>query len=315
MSQCSSFSKTILGGSIMMLEGKQIVLEATEGIVFRMREEENGLVRITAHQQKEKVISTGDYRNPPIPRGFRYLKGSWIDGFTIKKESDGSEFVWIPVGWLEPNGTIDGSNFVERFGRRKWLNEEFSDEDIHEEVNWNLLDSVKRHGGLYISRYHASNEEGKVVFQKNKMPFVNVNFHQARQFAESYAINEEEVNSCLTTGSAFDSLLQWIIQSGAKSKKEVVEDSTSWGNYFNTTNSPQKVLPTGSNENWCVCNIYDIAGNTDEWTEEMNACSWRVLRGGGCYDGGFNWPAARRGSYHPSGSYSGTSFRVLLYVK
>ena len=299
----------------MMLKGKQIVLEATEGIVFRMREEENGLVRITAHQQKEKVIRTGDYRNPPIPKGFRYLKGSWIDGFTIKKESDGSEFVWIPVGWLEPNGTIDGSNFVERFGRRKWIHEKFSYEDFHEEVNWNLLDSVKRHDGVYISRYHASNKKGKVVFKKNKMPFVNVNFHQAKQFAESYAINEEEVKSCLTTGSAFDSLLQWIVQSKAKSEKEVVEDSTSWGNYFNTTNSPQKVLPTGSNENGCVCNIYDIAGNTDEWTEEMNGCSWSVLRGGGYSCDGSYFTAARRNFNHLSGNCSDTSFRALLYVK
>jgi hypothetical protein len=298
-----------------MLEGKQIVLEATEGIVFRMREEENGLVRITALKAKEKIASSGDYQNPPIPEGFRYLTGSWKDGFTIKKESDGSEFVWIPVGWLQPNGTLDGRNFIERFGRRKWRNEEFTDEEFHEEVNQSLLDSVQKYGGLYIARYHASNENGEVVFKQNRMPLVNVDFYEAKQLAEAYARNEEQVNSSLTTGSTFDSLLQWIIQSGAKTKEEVVEDSTSWGNYFNTTNSPQKVLPTGSNENWCVCNIFDIAGNTDEWTEEQNSCSRRVLRGGSCSSVGYSWPAAPRGDIRPSSSCSDTSFRVLLYVK
>lgn len=298
-----------------MLEGKQIVLEATEGIVFRMREEENGLVRITALKAKEKIASSGDYQNPPIPKGFRYLTGSWKDGFTIKKESDGSEFVWIPVGWLQPNGTLDGRNFIERFGRRKWRNEEFTDEEFHEEVNQSLLDSVQKYGGLYIARYHASNENGEVVFKQNRMPLVNIDFYEAKQLAEAYARNEEQVNSSLTTGSTFDSLLQWIIQSGAKTKEEVVEDSTSWGNYFNTTNSPQKVLPTGSNENWCVCNIFDIAGNTDEWTEEKNGCSRRVLRGGDYGNYGDGWPAAHRDDSHPSSSCSDTSFRVLLYAK
>ena len=43
---------------------------------------------------------------------------------------------------------------------------------------------------------------------------------------------------------------------------------------------------TGFSEYWKANNIYDLAGNCYEWTQEASNTSRRAVRGGGCsYDG------------------------------
>lgn len=258
-----------------------------------------------------------NYKTPYIPEGYVHLKGSWDTGFVIQNKSDKSEFTWIPVGFLDPDATLDGEHFVEKYGRMNFYDSDFSATGYHEEVNQDFFESVKKYGGYYVSAYHASKEKGKLVFKKGNMPWTNINYPDAAAAAASYAKGSKDVVSCITAGAVFDTMLRWIIKSGAKTKEEVVNDSTSWGNYWNTPNSPHKVMPTGSNENWCVCNICDIAGNVREWTSEVGWCSCRVMRGGS-YDpnlGGDDWPVAGRGSFNPYLGDSLTSFRAVFYIK
>lgn len=81
-----------------------------------------------------------DYKKPPILEGYKYVYGRWFNGLVIECESDGSQFVWIPVSNLEPNGTLDGESFDERFGRR------ICDEEIVELAkSMKRRDSVKSH--------------------------------------------------------------------------------------------------------------------------------------------------------------------------
>jgi hypothetical protein len=73
-------------------------------------------------------------------------------------------------------------------------------------------------------------------------------------------------------GSAYDSLCQWIIQSGTKTRNEILDDSTDLGNYANNEKYHSKVesfelLPAGLNEDLCINNIYDLAGNIVEFTQ------------------------------------------------
>ena len=292
--------------------GKRIVLEASEGITFRMQE---GKEEIVIRAIIENGKCSDNYKSPFIPEGYVHLKGTWDTGYVIRNVADGSEFTWIPIGWLDSDATLDGVNFNEKFGRKNWYNSDFSKSGYHEEIPEEFTKSVKKYGGLYISSYLASKEDEKLVFKKGNMPWVNINYPNAEAVAATYAKDSKDIESIITSGAVFDSLLRWIIKSNAKTYNQVVKDSTSWGNYWNSKNSPQKVVPAGSKTKWSVFNIYDIAGNVDEWTSEENGRSRRVLRGGHYFYNGILWPAASRLNGNPVSSYNSTSFRVVLYHK
>jgi len=298
-----------------MKNGKRIVLEATEGITFRLQEEKDEIVIKVIMENIKPSNSPYNYRKPYIPEGYKHLYGTWTDGFTIQNVDDGSEFVWVPALWLDADATLDGEHFNEKFGRKNWYDSNFSEDGYHEDENQEFVESVKKYGGFYFSTCHASKENEKLVFKKGNQPWVNINYYDAEALAINYARGSKDVKSCITSGAAFDSVLRWIIKSRAKTLNDVVKDSTSWGNYWNTTNSPHKVMHTGSNEKWSACNIYDIAGNVDEWTSEQYGSSRRVLRGGDCNINGNSWPAACRFKGLPSDDYNGTSFRAVLYIK
>ena len=297
-----------------MISGKKILLKAQEGITFRVQEGTEVIVIEAVMDNVSFPNSYDNYQNPYIPEGYEHLEGTWDTGFVIRNMSDGSEFVWIPVGYLNPDATLDGIHFNEKYGRTNWYDSDLSEVGYHEEENQELVKSIRKYGGYYFARYHASKENGKLVFKKGNMPWVNIDYCDAEATAVGYA-NGEDVASCVTSGAAFDTVLRWIIKSGAKTHDEVVKDSTSWGNYWNTKNSPREVMSTSSNKMWCACNIYDIAGNVEEWTSEIYDDSRRVLRGGNFNRSGLRWPAADRYNYLPFDLYDCTSFRAVLYKK
>ena len=326
---------------------EKFVLEAEKGITFELSEGTSGELIIkalniaTANVYSENyanelsegtsgeliiralniatanVYST-NYVNPPIPEGYKHVCGEWNNGFVIERCSDGSQFVWIPVGSIESNGTLDGEHFSEKFGRRNYMNDEFSDDEFNEALNDELLEqleSVKKYGGFYISRYNISkSSEGKPQSVKGVMPWVNINFDDAKKVASTIEDNEA-VKSHLTFGAEYDSVLEWFIKTEVKTLTEIVEDSTEWGNYWNTENSPKKVVEIGSREEWCANNIYDFAGNVNEWTQEHNESFYRVMRGGDYYYDSIYYPVAYRDYINPGCNCFNTGFRVTLYIK
>ncbi len=295
------------------MEGNRIEEKAMEGITSQLRKENGGVISSEARNR----ILQANYKNPIIPNGFKYLKGEWNNGFVIQNKADDSCFVWDPVGSLEADGTLDGINFNEKFGRRTLRGEIFSNEEYHEEIDEELTASVKKYGGVYISAFLATEDGNEIVFKKqnDKKPYTNINQFDAIEKAKNYARNIENVGSCLPNGAVYDSLFKWLIQFGKKTSKEVNKDSTNWGNYWNSADFTHEVRPTGSNENWQVCNIYDLAGNCDEWSRELYGSSFVVLRTGWCKIGGFAFPASARDYYLPIYKYSYTSFRSVLYLK
>ena len=111
------------------------------------------------------------------------------------------------------------------------------------------------------------------------------------------------------------SFIEWFIKTEVKTLAEIAEDSTEWGNHWNTENSPKKVVETGSREEWCANNIYDFAGNVDEWTQEQNESSYHVIRGGYYFKYGSNYPVAYRLYVYPNNDFNLTGFRATLYIK
>lgn len=292
---------------------EKFVLEAEKGITFEVSEGTSGELIIRALNIATANVYSTNYVNPPIPEGYKHVCGEWNNGFVIERCSDGSQFVWIPVGSIDSNGTLDGEHFSEKFGRRNYMNNEFN-EALNDEL-LEQLESVKKYGGFYISRYNISkSSEGKPQSVKGVMPWVNINFDDAKKVASTIEDNEA-VKSHLTFGAEYDSVLEWFIKTEVKTLTEIVEDSTEWGNHWNTENSPKKVVETGSREEWCANNIYDFAGNVDEWTQEQNKSSRRVIRGGVYLDNGAYYPVAYRGYCCPNNIYDDTGFRATLYIK
>ena len=298
---------------------EKFVLEAEKGITFEVSEGTSGELIIRALNNATANVYSTNYVNPPIPEGYKHVCGEWNNGFVIERCSDGSQFVWISVESLDSNGTLDGEHFSEKFGRRNYyMNNEFSDDKFNEALNDELLEqleSVKKYGGFYISRYNISkSSEGKPQSVKGVMPWVKINFDDAKKVASTIEDNEA-VKSHLTFGAEYDSVLEWFIKTEVKTLAEIVEDSTEWGNHWNTENSPKKVVETGSREEWCANNIYDFAGNVAEWTQEQNESSRRVIRGGDYNFHAYGYPVAYRFCTSPNLDYDVTGFRATLYIK
>ena len=292
---------------------EKFVLEVEKGITFKVSEGTRGELIIRATN-----VCSENYANPPIPKGYRHILGEWNNGFTIERDSDGSQFVWIPVGSLDSNGTLDGENFSEKFGRRNYMNDKFSDNAFNEALNGELckqLKSVRKYGGFYISRYNISrSKKGKLQSVKGVRPWVGINFDDVKKVASTIEDNEA-VKSHLTFGAEYDSVLEWFIKTKVKTLAEIAKDSTEWGNYWDTENSPRKVVETGSREEWCANNIYDFAGNVNELTQELYQISYCVIRGGCYYDGENLCSVACRNVYNPDDVYFDTGFRATLWIK
>jgi len=297
---------------------EKIVLEAEKGIIFDVSEGTSGELIIRAFNAATNNVYSENYVNPPIPEGYKHVCGEWNNGFVIERCSDGSQFVWIPVGSLDSDGTLDGEHFSEKFGRRNYRDDGFSDYGYNEALNGELLkqlESVKKYGGFYISRYNISKSlERKPQSVKGVIPWVGINFYGAKKVA-SILEDNEAVKSHLTFGAEYDSVLAWLIKSKARTFKEIVEDSTEWGNHSNTKNSGETVLVTGSCEEWCDNNIYDLAGNVEEWTQEKNEDALRVNRGCSYKDDGKSFPVSYRCYCDPYDRYGVTGFRATLWIK
>lgn len=318
------FSEGTSGELIIRLKAVQTkkVAKKTKGNVATKTVHTKTVVNKTKGNVTTKTAKNDNrginYKNPPIPKGYKHICGEWNNGFVIKRETDGSQFVWVPVGSLDANGTLDGVSFTEKFGRRNYRNNGFSEGEFHETLTGQLAlqqESVKKYGGFYISRYNISRSlEGKPQSVKGVMPWVNIDFNYAKNVASTIE-DSETVKSHLTFGAEYDSVLEWFIKSNARTRSEIAKDSTNWGNHWNTENPPRRVVETGSREKWCTNNIYDFAGNVDEWTQEKCKSSYRVIRGGCYFNDGGNYPVAYRFYCNPNIDYDDTGFRATLYIK
>lgn len=229
------------------------------------------------------------------------------------------QLVWCPVEMLDANGTIDGQNFNEKFGRRNYPNHSFSVDGFNEPLEMELLEqceSVRKYGGFYISRYNISNaKSGKYQSVKGVFPCnERFSFEEVKAAATSFEDNEFQ-KSHLTYGCEYDSVLEWLLKSKVKTFIQIMKDSTEWGNYRNSDDSSRILMRTGSNEVWCANNIYDIAGNVEECTQERYEEKYYVTRGGNYKNLGNLCPVGVRLINVHGYSYAYESFRVTICIK
>mgnify|MGYP004502128641 CR=1 FL=1 len=175
--------------------------------------------------------------------------------------------------------------------------------------------SVNKYGGFFIARYEAgcdskrtsvdSTEDIAVYSQANKYPFNWINQKNSITKAKKIASGKTSVTAGLINGAAWDRTLNWILETNNDmSLADINEDSTSWGNFWDSkfnftgkysrdsgdnfteattsTERPENksyLLGTGVTDYTKKNNIYDLAGNCWEWTTESGSSGTRVSRG------------------------------------
>lgn len=300
----------------------------------------------------EKIISS--YNNPKIPEGFSTVDtetAKWIEengiiqgwnqGLVIE-DSMGNQFVWVPVN----EKIIEYSN--------KKIKDELNYDLSMLYHNNEDENQVLRYGGFYISRYEAgvpdeiqnrtsniSKETNDIlgipVSKSGIIPWNYISLKNAKLNAESM-YNTKQISSGLPTLRQIQYIMAWLDKDGY----DVYKDSSNFGNYSNvnfefsglysedygknyrygrnvTKNENNIILSTGITERNKTKNIYDLAGNLWEYTNDYLEINENEIMGyyctGGHYDNtGNNYPAYSFNLKNVS-PIDKVGYRVVLFFK
>ena len=150
----------------------------------------------------------------------------------------------------------------------------------------NMIASIQKYGGFYIGRYELSKEG----VQKGKATLTNKNWYEL--YKKCTTLNaSEKVESRMIWGIQWDLVCDFISKKG---EQKSITNSTSWGNYGHSTENAAvmdgttkmygRKQVTGFSEYWKANNIYDLAGNCYEVSQEACGTYFRGVRGGGYYE-------------------------------
>jgi len=266
-------------------------------------------------------------------------------------EEDGNEFVWIPVATAvspsEAEGTTNKAmavnlgteenpqyrgllyNFTNTGSEVKsgcttttssyrepdivssydnnttYNNGLFTKDSLQSDYN-NMIKSVNINHGFYVARYEMSLDTNKNAQSKKNVTSADASQTDTNMwyglYAKAKTYNKASVVSSMIWGSQYDAMMNWMAKLGV----EVDSETPITGATNNTSRT------TGSEENDKIKNVYDLLGNSYEWTLEAYDSNSRVIRGGN-YDYS-NSPAYRYG-INPNYTYSDDSSRLTLYIK
>ena len=240
-------------------------------------------------------------------------------------ESDGVMTISSKKSYREPDvvpksssTAYDSDSRLKTLGLGAKTTHEFLNQ-LEKEFN-NMLASVEKYGGFYIGRYETGNINQEIpVIRKGNTSINSQTWYNMYKRCKNIKGTNTNVVTGMIWGNQWDRTLMWLIETGNKTKEQIADDSTSWGNYNNATfeyvnssgstvtkneNSSTRI-PTGSTEYTKANNIYDLAGNVRDWTMEALSAVSRVYRGGGYSYDGANGPAGSRGYDSPTVNISG----------
>ena len=187
-----------------------------------------------------------------------------------------------------------------------------------------MIESIAKYKGFYIGRYELSTktENGVTVGieQKDKVSQTEKNWYELYKYSKNIA-GSENMQTRMIWGCQWDVTCKWLAEHNYD-----ISNSSAWGNYYDSVSPANggnykkgNKKNTGSNENWKANNIYDLAGNFYEWTQEADdSVIRRACRGGVFSYSGSGDPASGRYSITPDRSdYSVNDIasRASLYIK
>ena len=183
------------------------------------------------------------------------------------------------------------------------------------------IESVNKYGGFYIGRFEAGkgSNSSSVEVKKGLNVYHSVSLDEALAKSNTMYSDNESVITQVISGAGWDRTMNWLVETGARSSYEEYGDSSTWGNYRNAVGNAAigagDVTTTGNSEYWKANNIYDLAGNCEEMTQESTTAKM-VTRSGSVY--GYcstYYPAGmRRADGDKNSVYRALSFRVQLFI-
>ena len=324
------FFVLFLTGAYMLSSlGQQTGISETAKIKEIYEKDMNRIDDIYATLVNKRVYYVNDKEGNkiPVPNGFSPIttkdQGTKETGFVIKNDTDGNEYVWVPVddttsyqyarvaftrtGWKYRQTLNTTNGQIKRADVTGYVFKETMPK-ITENVT--ELQSVTQFGGFYIGRYetgiigydkevmttNSGNKTswtgytgGTAVVQKEKQVWNYITRDKAREVAEGMYTTNGAVISRLCSSYAWDTTLRFI-----ETKHEGYATNSEKGNYSGTLQLTGQSTP--------VNNIYDMGGNVYEITSEVstNSTNTVTLRGGTYYGSASSHPAALR-SVSPRG--------------
>ncbi len=218
-------------------------------------------------------------------------------------------------------------------------------------INTKTINGLTGQCDLFLKGNASS--DSKPTSKAGEIPWSRVDYLTAIEMSKRMYTSSSSVISGLMTGTMWDTIMKFISEDPDYNDLR----STPWGNYSNSnltnctgkycvldqygnssawqentvgTNKPNAnakytLLSTGSTEQVKKKNIYDIAGNLSEWTDEVayfsniNAtyAGWwtRIARGASYADDYNTWPVCYRIGVYSISTLFTLGFRVALFLK
>ena len=194
---------------------------------------------------------------------------------------------------------------------------------LYQEEYNKMIKSVSQYGGFYVGRYEMSlNSETKNAESKYGATSANAKdtdtiqwyglYNKAKTYAPENA--SQKVVSSMIWGSQYDAMLKWMKGNNINVTSTTPTDLSIGATSKNTTR-----VTGGANNGQTVSkdklsNIYDLLGNSYEWTQEASDTNYRVDRGGR-YLSSYAPSLRIYDSSIPTNTISGDGSRLTLYIK
>ena len=331
-----------------ILEGKTAYVNGVK-ITGTMKEKVN-MGDITGEEKENTETQDSLGNKVVVPAGFKVVnphdnveKGIIIEDVSAgDNNTKGSQFVWIPVGKIK---TSQGEKTI-TLGRYDFASDgtpsaysgPYKEETPSEHASSGYKNAIAKdidafknsanaNGGYYIGRYEAgdalatssertesTSDTNPIVCKTGVYPYTWITQPQASSLCQNM-YSSSNFTSDLINSYAWDTAILFIQEcSGDKNYSRQIGK--------NTKNSLQKVgesilanVDSEDESRDVRCNIYDMAGNTYEWTAETHSYTGTpcVGRGGSCTNSNY-CTSNRVNNYGTSSSIHYLACRTTLYL-
>ena len=238
---------------------------------------------------------------------------------SVAQTLQGNQFVWVPVEndseFIRYNNYISSSShngdFILSDVGLSNKSEPYYSGYANERNDYEEMEkSVLLYNGFYVGRYETGVEgserdssseiEDEAIIKQGKNVYNYIKWSSQQYNDETGGAvevakrmyqkeNGDSVTSTLIYGVQWDAIMAWIdpaYKTGTCTTSSFVRDSRGRGNFDQDENENPwrgELTTTGSSEDYAIKNIYDLAGNVQEYTMEVTSAgvydSGRTIRG------------------------------------
>ena len=276
---------------------------------------------VTGNEETNTTVKDKLGNEVKVPAGFKVVNPTETvpDGIIIEdishEATKGSQFVWIPVGTVKKADgqtetiklsryTFDDNGQETDQGDKVILNgsynyQELATSDKGNTTAKNLEEfKTKASKGYYMGRYEArdkdttearsssTNDTNQLVCTADNYVYNYVTQPQAANLSRNMYSNSN-FESDLMNSYAWDTAIIFLQKFDNRENKTETTKPYSRQNSLNTSLATQGTNKLSTQDK--ICNIFDMASNTFEWsTEAFSLDSWPyIMRGGDYYKGNY----------------------------